>query len=114
MRAFVPMADTLSTPRLSVVLATDAYETIRPVLSALRRQASAPQIEPIIVLLGDGSTTVRLEDLSTFPHAKVVRSVNDLPEARAAGVRVASAPIVFIGETHSYPQPGWAEALLTA
>ena len=57
---------------------------------------------------------MRLEDLSAFPHAKVVRSVNHLPEARAAGVRAASAPIVFIGETHSYPQPGWAEALLTA
>jgi hypothetical protein len=108
------MTDTLSSPRLSVVLATDAYETIRPVLSALRRQASAREIEPIIVQLGGGATTVRLEDLSAFPHAKVVRSVNHLPEARAAGVRAASAPIVFIGETHTYPQPGWAEALLTA
>jgi hypothetical protein len=100
--------------RLSVVLATDKYETIRPVLSALRRQASAREIEPIIVLLGGDATTVPLEDLSAFPHAKVVRSVNHLPEARAAGVRAASAPIVFIGETHTYPESGWAEALLTA
>jgi len=106
------MTDTLSTPRLSVVLATDTYETIRPVLSALRQQASAREIEPIIVLLDGGA--VRLEDLSGFPHAKVVRSLNHLPEARAAGVRAASGPIVFIGETHTYPQPGWAEALLTA
>ena len=108
------MTDTLSMPRLSVVLATDVYETIRPVLSALRRQASAREIEPIIVLLGGGATSVRLQDLSAFPQAKVVRSVKQLPEARAAGVRAASAPIVFIGETHSYPQPGWAEALLSA
>jgi hypothetical protein len=108
------MIDTIFTPRLSVVLATDSHETIRPVLSALRRQACAREIEPIIVLLGGGATTVRLGDLSAFPHAKVVRSVNNLPEARAAGVRAASAPIVFIGETHTYPQPGWAEALLTA
>jgi hypothetical protein len=108
------MTDTLSTPRLSVVLATDAYKTIRPVLSALRRQVSARQIEPIIVLLGGGPATERPEDLNAFPHAKVISSVNHLPEARAAGVRAASAPIVFIGETHSYPQPGWAEALLTA
>ena len=82
-----PMTDTLSTPRLSVVLATNSHETIRPVLSALRRQASAREIEPIIVLLGGDVTTVPLEDLSAFPHAKVVRSVNHLPEARAAGVR---------------------------
>ena len=100
--------------RLSIVLATDTYETIRPVLSALRRQACAREIEPIIVLLGGDVTSVRLEDLSAFPHAKVVRSVNHLSEARAAGVRAASAPIVFIGETHAYPEPGWAEALLTA
>jgi hypothetical protein len=86
------MSDTLSTPRLSVVLATDSHETIRPVLSALRRQACAREIEPIIVLLGGCVTTVPLEDLSAFPHAKVVRSVNHLPEARAAGVRTASAP----------------------
>jgi hypothetical protein len=108
------MTDPLSRPRLSVVLATDAYKTIRPVLSALHRQASARQIEPIIVLLGGGPTIERPKDLNAFPHAKVIRSLNHLPEARAAGVRAASAPIVFIGETHSYPQPGWAEALLTA
>ena len=96
------------------MLATDTYETIRPVLSALRRQACAREIEPIIVLLGGDVSTVRLEDLSAFPHAKVVGSVNYLSEARAAGIRAASAPIVFIGETHTYPEPGWAEALLTA
>ena len=108
------MTDTGSTPRLSVVLATDAYETIRPVLSALRRQPCAREIEPIIVLLGDDARSVRPEDLSSFPCAQVLRSVNHLPEARAVGIRAASAPIVFIGETHAYPQPGWAEALFTA
>jgi hypothetical protein len=108
------MTDTLPTPRLSVVLATDAYQTIRPVLAALRRQSCAREIEPVIVLLGSAARDVRPEDLSAFPHAQVVRSVDDLSEARAVGVRAASAPFVFIGETHSYPQPGWAAALLTA
>ena len=109
------MTDTLCTPRLSVVLATDAYATIRPVLSALRRQACSREIEPIIVLLGGAAAAaVQLEDLGAFPHAKVIGSVNHLPDARAAGIRAASAPIVFIGETHSYPQPGWAQALLAA
>jgi hypothetical protein len=27
-------------------------------------------------------------------------------------VRAAAAPVVAMGETHSYPQPGWAEALI--
>jgi hypothetical protein len=55
-----------------------------------------------------------LKTWSSFPYAQVLRSVNHLPEARAVGIRAASAPIVFIGETHAYPQPGWAEALFTA
>jgi hypothetical protein len=108
------MTETRSTPHLSVVLATDAYETIRPVLSALRRQSCAREIEPVIVLLASDVSGVRAEDLSSFPHTQILRSGSDLSEARAVGVRAASAPIVFIGETHSYPQPGWAEALLTA
>ena len=53
--------------RLSIVLATDTYETIRPVLSALSRQACARKIEPIIVLLGGDVTSVRLEDLECIP-----------------------------------------------
>src|SRR5262245_31457798 len=108
------MTETLCAPRLSVVLATDAYATIRPVLSALRRQACSREIEPIIVLLGGDHAAVPPEDLGAFPHTKIIGSVNHLPDARAAGVRAASAPIVFIGETHTYPQRGWAEALLTA
>jgi hypothetical protein len=108
------MTDTRSTPRLSIVLATDTVETIRPVLSALRRQDCARDLEPVIVLLGGGASEMRSEDLRAFPHAKVLRGVNHLPKARADGIRAATAPYVFIGETHSYPQPGWAEALLRA
>ena len=37
-----------------------------------------------------------------------------LAPARAAGVRAATAPLVFIGETHTYPEDGWAEAILAA
>jgi len=103
-------------PLLSVVLATDTYETIRPVLSALARQRFAHQIEPVIVLPAGAEHTVRREELSAFPSLRVVvvDAVVPLSAPRAAGVRAASAPIVFIGETHSYPQAGWAEALLAA
>ena len=37
-----------------------------------------------------------------------------LPAARAAGVRAAGAPVVFVGETHTYPHERWAEALIAA
>ena len=41
-------------------------------------------------------------------------ALDDLARARAAGVRAARAPIVVFAETHSFPQPGWADALLEA
>ena len=103
-------------PRLSVVLATDAYDTIRPVLSALRQQRAAEEIEPVIVLPASAEGGIRREDLDRFRHVRIVALdvVDRLAPARAAGVRAASAPIVFIGETHTYPQAGWADALLAA
>ena len=41
-----------------------------------------------------------------------VDAILPLARARAAGVRAATAALVFLGETHSYPQPGWAEAIV--
>jgi hypothetical protein len=103
-------------PLLSVVLATDAYETIRPVLLALRQQRNADRIEPVIVLPAAERDGIRPQDLSGFAGTQVVvvDAVNPLAPARAAGVRAASAPIVFIGETHTYVQAGWADALLAS
>lgn len=106
----------MTTPRLSVVLATDTYRTIRPVLAALRRQAHACEIEPVIVLPASARDGVPTEELNAFADARivVVEAVDVLAAARAAGVRAASAPVVFIGETHTYVQSGWAEALLAS
>jgi len=41
-------------------------------------------------------------------------SINYTGEAHAAGVRAASAPVVIYVEEHSYPEPGWAKALIKA
>ena len=69
-----------------------------------------------IVLPASAEGGIRREDLDGFRHVRIVPldAVETLAPARAAGVRAASAPIVFIGETHIYPQPGWADALLAA
>src|SRR5687768_16560634 len=103
-------------PSLSVILATDAYDTIRPVIAALRRQRSPHTIEPVIVLPAGAAGSVRREELTAFAGTQIVPidSAFRLSTARAAGVRAATAPVIFIGETHSYAQPGWAEALLAA
>src|SRR4051812_402088 len=35
-------------------------------------------------------------------------------EARANALLAATAPVAVIGETHCYPQPGWAQAFIAA
>jgi hypothetical protein len=49
--------------------------------------------------------SVRFAEIGTFGSFAV---------ARAAGVAAASAPYVAFNEDHSFPDPGWAEALLEA
>ena len=110
------LAGTSDGPSLSIVLATDHYETIRPVVECLRRQTVRVQLEIVIVALGGQSLDLDGASLDGFGGVRLidVRADVQFPAARAAGVRAATAPVVFIGETHSYPDPGWAEALIRA
>jgi hypothetical protein len=100
-------------PLLSVVLATDDYETIRPVVERLRRQTVRNRIELVLVALSAGAVSEALALREEFAGIRIVEDpVTDLAPARAAGIRAATAPSVFVGETHSYPHPGFAEALI--
>lgn len=97
------------TPQLSIVLATDTAETIRPVLHHLQSQTLPQALEVILV------SPAPLPDVNGFAALRhVPHPVDDLASARAAGVRAASAPLVFIGETHSFPHPDFAELTLAA
>ncbi|HVL18197.1 MAG TPA: glycosyltransferase [Gemmatimonadales bacterium] len=104
------------TPSLGIILATDRYETIRPVIRHLQRQTIRDQLE--IVMVGDASLPGGLDaaELAGFArvHVETVDSLDPISAARAAGVRAARAPLVFIGETHTYAHPTWAEALVRA
>jgi hypothetical protein len=104
----------MSAPRMSVVLVTDEYRTIRRVLASLRRQTIRDQLELVIVL---PRVAARGDDVGTFSEFAAfqlveVPTVHPMPVARAAGIRAATAPIVFLGETHSFPHPELAEKLL--
>jgi hypothetical protein len=100
-------------PKLSFVLATDTYQTIRPVIDRLRRQTARDQIELILVAATFEDASPVIAHRSEFAALKIVEHpVNDLAPARAAGIRAATARFVFVGETHSYPHPGLVEALL--
>jgi hypothetical protein len=103
-------------PRLSVIVATDRYDTIRGVVAALRRQHEPGLIELVVAIPHEEAGGVRGEELSSFAQTTVVGvdSVRRLAPARAAAIRAAHAPFVFMGETHSFPEPGFVEAVLAA
>jgi hypothetical protein len=101
---------------MSVILVTDNYRTIRLVLERLRRQTAKSQLEIVIVVpRGErpGGDDVSLEGFAALRVVEV-DSVHPMPVARAAGIRAATAPIVFLGETHSFPHPQFAEWMIAA
>lgn len=102
--------------RMSVVLATDSYPTIRPVINHLRLQTVRHQLEIVIVAPAGGSFGLDQSELQGFAAVRVVLvgSLRPLGAARAAGVRAARAALTFIGETHSYAHPECAAALIEA
>jgi hypothetical protein len=103
-------------PWMSIILVTDRYPTIRQVITRLRQQTVQAQLEIVIVVPAGQPVELDQSALSNFAGVRLVRvsSILPLASARAAGVRAATAPIVAIGETHAFPRPGWAEALIKA
>jgi hypothetical protein len=106
----------MSEALLSVVLPADRYATIRLVVDHLRQQTARDKIEIILVMPSAETAGIVPADLGMFASARIVAVTSPRSTAvyRAAGVRKARAELVFIGETHSFPHPGWAEALIRA
>ncbi|HYN80130.1 MAG TPA: hypothetical protein VES88_01400 [Gemmatimonadaceae bacterium] len=103
-------------PAMSVVLATDTWNTILPVINRLNDLTTRRQLEIVLVMPASQSKTIGAERLTDFASVRIVDVDSSIPlgAARASGVRAATAPLVFIGETHSYPCSGMIEALTEA
>jgi hypothetical protein len=101
---------------MSVVVVTDHYTTIRRVLDALRSQTVRDHLEIVIVVPEGGKPGLDADAVRGFAAVRIVGvpDIRPMSSARAAGVRASTAPIVFIGETHSFPGPGFAESILAA
>jgi hypothetical protein len=101
---------------MSVVLPTDTFETIRPVLDRLLRQTVKHQLEVVLVAPSAEAVNAALAYREQFAGLQIVtmRSIRPLGRARAAGARAAKAPLVFIGETHAYPHRRFAEMMIRA
>ena len=101
---------------MSVILVTDRFDTIARVIDQLHRQTLAHQLEVVIVT--PSKTELRLDEAAAegFAALKVLEfgSIDPMAPARAAGVRAATAPVVFLGESHSFPEPEFVAALLRA
>ena len=104
-------------PALSLVVPTDRYETIRELAGHLGRQTERQRLELVIVTPSRrelGASEPELRELGGFQVVEVEGALDSLPAARVAGVMAARAPVVAFGETHSFPEPSWAAALIAA
>ena len=102
-------------PALSVILPTShGTANIARTLRAMRAQTVRHCLELVIVAPSDSITldpavTEGFAGVKVIGFGDVTSSSN---RARVAGIRVARAPIVALAEDHSFPEPGWAAALL--
>ena len=111
------MAKTERTPAMSIVLVTpDSYATIETAMNFLRAQSVREQLEIVIVAPSAEATNADESQLKPFHSFQVVEigEVDTMGVANAAGARVSRAPVLVFVEEHSYPHPGWAEALIGA
>lgn len=99
---------------LAVILATDTYERGRNVIHTLARQTIADRIELILVTTSADEVRTAAAGRGGFHSVTVLStdSIAPLSAARAIGVRAATAPYVFIAETHAYPDPDMAAKLV--
>jgi len=106
-------------PTLSVVVCAERATSLGPLISHLSSQAGAESIELVVACPS-------VPELGAFPSGAdslaAVRTVEyrdadggfvDLAAARAVAVRRSSASLVAMAETHCFPAPGWAEALIS-
>lgn len=106
-----------SAPALSsIILTPDDYGVIAKTVRHLRAQSIASRIELLIVAPRADQVHMPPEVQASFHSVRFVETgtFESFAAARAAGVAAASAPYVAFNEDHSFPDPGWAEALLDA
>lgn len=104
-------------PLFSAIISTPGgFDTIRKTVRCLLAQSMADKIELVIVTPSQVGYDVDDNYVSGFFGYKIVGfpSMKSVGAANALGVRAATAPVVGLCEDHSFPDPGWAEALIAA
>jgi hypothetical protein len=71
------------------------------------------QIEVVVIAPSAAAVEAVLAYREEFAAVQIIEfPCTSIPAARAQGIRCATAPIVFIGETHSFPHPDLIEVLM--
>jgi hypothetical protein len=106
----------MNAPQVSYVLATDTFETVREVVRAVAGQTVKGAIELVLVCPSQHELGLEPEAVDGIGEVRVIEvgTLVPLSHPRAAGIHAASAPLVFVGETHSFPEPSCLETLLAA
>ncbi len=92
-----------------------SFEMLRQPIGYLREQTARERLE--LVLVGpsrDGFETIEPELDCFWGHQLVEADFHTTGAALARGFRASSGPVIGYVEEHSFPQPGWAEALIEA
>lgn len=110
--------ESLDRPDLSVVIVVGDEATrggLERIMQSLRAQSIFPSMEVIIVDCSPpGTTQLKGSDHPNVHTIKLPRDNTTMAQARAEGVRQATAPIVGFLDEHSFAMAGWAEALIEA
>ena len=99
-----------------VIVTPDCYETIRKTIGYLQAQTARDRLEVVIIAPSAATLDLEERELGGFLQFRVVEvgPIRSLAWANAIGVREACAPLVAFVEEHSYPDSGWAAALIEA
>ena len=107
----------MSAPRLSaIVVAPEGVAAVATTVRHLSEQTVAAEIELVLITLQTDEGAERGLDAGALASTRTttVDAVRSNAAGYAAGIRAASGDIVVLCEDHSYPDPGWAAALLAA
>jgi hypothetical protein len=102
---------------LSVIVVTPhGYETIERTMAHLRAQTIHDRLEVLIAAPSSEELAMPPSERQGLMRVEVVEvgPIESSAHSRAVAVRRASAAIVALAEDHSFPQPDWAEMLVSA
>ncbi|MGH7177956.1 MAG: glycosyltransferase family 2 protein [Tepidisphaeraceae bacterium] len=97
-----------------MLVTCDDFSALRQTVAHLRRQTMREGIEVVLVCPSLDRLALDETTLAGFAGWRIVQigRIPAIATAYAHGIRAASAPVVALGEDHSFPDPNWAEALL--